>query len=340
MALNSACRGYPLNNSANEHAAPKTCLWDSHYGPSTAAFSTYRKFVCGAFLPWSIERQRDDPFHGRAEGLLLPMGAIAKMKASPIIASRHRAEVENSPCECIYASYVLAGELRVQQGQHDFTAEPGDLVLYESRHPVVMTEMSAGQFECLSFRFDREQFRPFEDAEGALSCTLISAESMIAPLAACLGYLSENFLAIPVFEAVSLFNVFGPLLPVAALAITKKHETPRSDIAQRSLMRGLLDYINANLDAPDLSPRTAAAELGISLRYVHKLCAEKGMTFCGYVTSQRLDHVRKDLCLPAFRHEPIYAVAARRGFGDASAFNRIFKERFGITPGRARALCP
>lgn len=330
-----------MNNSVNERTTPKTCLWDSHYGPSTAAFSTFRKFMCGAFLPWSIERQLDDPFHGRAEGLLLPMGAVAKMKTSPIIAARHKAELDSSPFECIYANYVLSGELHVQQGRHDFTAVRGDLVIHESRHPVVMMEKCDAQFECLAFRFDRNQFAAFESANGDLSCALISADSMIAPLTACLGYLSENFLVIPDFEAVSLFTVFGSLLPVAVLAAPKEHERPaRSNVAQRSLMSDLLDYINTNLDAPDLSPRSASAELGISLRYVHKLCAEKGMTFCGYVTSQRLDHVRKDLCLPAFRHEPIYAVAARRGFGDPSAFNRIFKERFGITPGRARALCP
>ena len=103
-------------------------------------------------------------------------------------------------------------------------------------------------------------------------------------------------------------------------------------------MRELLDHIEAHLNVPDLSPRSAAAELGISLRYVHKLFAEKGMTFCSYVTSKRLDHVRRDLSADAFRNEPIYAVAARWGFDDPSAFNRIFKEKFGVTPGRARSL--
>jgi AraC-like DNA-binding protein len=105
-------------------------------------------------------------------------------------------------------------------------------------------------------------------------------------------------------------------------------------------MRELLEYVEAHLGAPDLSPRSAAAELGISLRYVHKLFAENGMTFCSYVTSKRLDYVRRDLSSDVFRHEPAYAIAARWGFEDPSAFNRIFKERFGMTPGRMRALCP
>jgi AraC-like DNA-binding protein len=269
------------------------------------------------------------------------MGAIAKIKATPVIATRHKTELETSPSECVYASYVLSGELHIRQGRHDFTAGRGDLVVYDSRYPVVMTEKSAGQFENLSFRIDRDQLRSVENSDDALSCALISAEKMIAPLAGCLGYFSENFLALPAFEAASLFEVFGALLPVATLALAREHDTSaHSDVAQRALMRELLEYIDANLDAPELSPRSAAAELGISLRYVHKLFAEKGMTFCGHVTSQRLDHVRRDLSLPAFRHEPIYALAARRGFADASAFNRIFKERFGLTPGQARALTP
>jgi AraC family transcriptional regulator, positive regulator of tynA and feaB len=330
-----------LSTSTSARAAPKTCLWDSHYGPSTAAFSTFRRFICGAFLPWSLERQCDDAFHGRAEGLILPAGAVAKTKSTPIIAARDRAELEDSPGECLYANYVMSGELRVQQGEHDFTAKRGDLVIYESRHPVITREKNTGPFENLTFRVDKGQVASFGHADAVLSCTLISAENMIAPLAACLGYLSENLLAIPMEEAAALFKVFGSLLPVAALAISKSHDTQeQKEVAQRSVMRELLEYVEAHLGAPDLSPRLAAAELGISLRYVHKLFAENGMTFCNYVTSKRLDYVRRDLSSDAFRHEPAYAIAARWGFDDPSAFNRIFKERFGMTPGRMRALCP
>jgi AraC family transcriptional regulator, positive regulator of tynA and feaB len=164
---------------------------------------------------------------------------------------------------------------------------------------------------------------------------------MIAPLAGCLGDLSESLLAIPIGEVAAVFKVFGSLLPVAALALTKDHEgEAQKDFVPRFLMRELLEYVEAQLGSPDLSPRSAAAELGISLRYVHKLFAESGMTFCSYVTSKRLDYVRRDLSSDAFRREPIYAVAARWGFDDPSAFNRIFKEKFGMTPGRVRALSP
>ncbi len=269
-------KGKKLGTSANSQDAPKTCLWDSHYGPSTAAFGAFRKFICGAFFPWSIERQCDDAFHGRSECLILPTGAIAKTMSNPITAARDRAELEGSPAECIYANYVMSGELHVQQGQHNFIAKRGDLVIYESRHPVIAKEKSAGPFENLSFRIDRDQFASLENADTVLSCALISAENIIAPLATCLGYLSENLLAIPTGEAAALFHVFGSLLPVAALAITKDYGTqPQKNFEQKSLMRELLEYIDTNLSSPDLSPRSAAAELGISLRYVHKLFAEK-----------------------------------------------------------------
>ncbi len=331
--------GKKLGTSANTQDAPKACLWDSHYGPSTAAFGAFRQFICGAFFPWSIERQCDDAFHGRAEGLILPTGAIAKTRSNPITAARDRAELDGSPTECMYANYVMSGELHVQQGQHDLVAKRGDLIIYESRHPVIAKEKSDGPFENLSFRIDRDQSASLEKADADLSCALISAETMIAPLAACLVYLSENLLAIPTGEAAALFNVFSSLLPVAALAIAKDYGTqPQKNSAQRSLTRELLEYIETHLSDPDLSPRSAAAELGISLRYVHKLFAEKAMTFCSYVTSKRLDHIRRDLSTDALRNEPAYAVAARWGFEDPSAFNRIFKEKFGVTPGRARTL--
>lgn len=328
-----------MATSAIAQGAPKTCLWDSHYVPATAAFGAFRKFICGAFFPWSIERQCDGAFHGRAEGLILPAGAVAKTRSNPITAVRNGAELEGSPAECIYANYILSGELHVQQGQHNFIAKRGDLIIYESCHPVIAKEKSAGPFENLSFRIDKDHFASLGNADAVLSCALISAESMIAPLAASLSYLSENLLAIPMGEAVALFNVFGSLLPVATLALTKDcRAQPQKNFTQKFLMRELLEYIETHLSVPDLSPGSAAAALGISLRYVHKLFAEKGMTFCSFVTSKRLDHIRRDLSADAFRNEPIYAVAARWGFEDASAFNRVFKEKFGVTPGQSRAI--
>jgi AraC family transcriptional regulator, positive regulator of tynA and feaB len=327
-----------LNSFATASHAARTCLWDSHYGPSTAAFSTFRKFVCRTFFPWSLERQYDDVFHGRAEGLILPAGAIVRTKSTPIIAARDRAELQDSPTECIYANYVMSGELDVQQGGQDLTAKPGDLIIYESRLPVVTKEKSTGSFESLSFRIDRTQFARFERADALLSCSLISAENMIAPLTGCLSYLSESLLAIPLGEAASLFQIFGSLLPVAVLAIANADEASQQNLTPRTLTRQLQEYVEAKLSSPDLSPRSAAAELGVSVRYVHKLFAEKGTTFCSYVTSKRLDCVRRDLAADALRHEPIYAIAARWGLNDPSAFNRIFKEKFGMTPGRMRTL--
>jgi AraC-like DNA-binding protein len=322
------------NSLANTPVSPKSCLWDSHYGPSTAAFSAFRKFICTTFLPWSLERQCDDAFQGRAEGLILPAGAVAKTKSTPVTGVRGKAELENSRTECLYANFIISGELHVQQGSHDLTAKHGDLVVYDSCHPVVATKSGIGSFEDLSFRLDKRRLGPVEDV-------LISAEEMIAPLAACLVYLSENFLSIPLCDAAAWFDVFSFLLPVAALSVMKERAVPiRLNPPQKSAMRELLEHIEAHLGSPELSPRSAAAGLGISLRYVHKLFAEKGMTFGGYVTTKRLDYVRRDLSSEAFRQEPIYAVAARWGLDDPSAFNRIFKKRFGMTPGRMRTLRP
>lgn len=323
-----------MKRTKNARAFAQTCLWDSQYGPSNAVFNTYREFMCRTFLPWSIEWKFADVFHGRAEGMLFPTRALAKIQSTPIGRMRGAAELEDSPAECIYANYVLRGELQVQQGERNFIARPGDLVVYESRHPVIIKERSADLFENLFFRLDSEDFSLLGNDSAISSCALISVETMIAPLAACLDCLSKNFSAISASEAATLIDAIGSLLPVTTLDVTLPC---KAQIAQKAAMSQLLDYIDTHLGAAELSPRSAAIELGISVRYVHKLFGLRGKTFCRYVTEKRLDHARRDLASHACRHEPIYAIAARWGFRDPSTFAFLFREKFGVTPGHARA---
>jgi len=81
---------------------------------------------------------------------------------------------------------------------------------------------------------------------------------------------------------------------------------------------------------PDFGPTEAAAEAGISLRYLQKL-----FTRCGSTYSLRLNHAarlldrRKLLSIS----EPISVIAYACGFRDYTHFARRFRHRFGYSPG-------
>jgi AraC-like DNA-binding protein len=101
--------------------------------------------------------------------------------------------------------------------------------------------------------------------------------------------------------------------------------------------RELTAFIDEHLATAELSPRFAAEHLGISVRYVHKQFAAKGMTFTSYVTTKRLEFIRRDLISAACRNQPIFTIAYRWGFNDLSTFIRAFKKKFSCSPSQYRA---
>jgi AraC family transcriptional regulator, positive regulator of tynA and feaB len=85
----------------------------------------------------------------------------------------------------------------------------------------------------------------------------------------------------------------------------------------------------------DFGPVEVAAEAGVSLRYVQKLCTERGTTCSEFIYSLRLDHaallVRRRALLGA--SQPLSDIAYACGFRDYTHFARKFRQRFGCAPG-------
>jgi AraC family transcriptional regulator, positive regulator of tynA and feaB len=75
---------------------------------------------------------------------------------------------------------------------------------------------------------------------------------------------------------------------VGALFAPSDHNqvTRRTD----KLFARISDIIRNNFADPDFGPAQAAAKSGISLRYLHKLFAERGLTCQDFVYSHRLEH--------------------------------------------------
>jgi AraC-like DNA-binding protein len=93
------------------------------------------------------------------------------------------------------------------------------------------------------------------------------------------------------------------------------------------------DYARRHLGDRDLTPERTAQACGISTRYLHALYRDAGQTFVQWLHEQRLDRAEQ-----ALRGAPVSvaSVAHQWGFADQSHFSRLFKRRYGHTPGQAR----
>ncbi|MBY0558245.1 helix-turn-helix domain-containing protein [Hyphomicrobium sp.] len=312
--------------------AARLSVWDSRSGPPAEAFSNFRETICNEFMPWTPELI-DDDFHARVESLGFESGTVGRVRMTSISATKTKSNIARSAVDCIHGNLILSGELKVEQGGRTNFAKPGELVLYQSYEPVVLTERSGHPFDNLAFIIPRSIFSPAIHADDIFRNVVVGADRLAGPLGGCLNLLVKELAMASEAELSGLFEACITLLPLVMVA----------DSGERSIgvaksgrtLREVLRYIDRNLSNPDLSPALVANQLGVSVRYIHKLFANTTETFGSYVTGRRLERVKWDL-LASSKRPPIAAMAYRWGFGDLSTFNRAFKSKYACTPSRFR----
>jgi AraC-like DNA-binding protein len=93
----------------------------------------------------------------------------------------------------------------------------------------------------------------------------------------------------------------------------------------------LIEMIRRRASEPGLDPARVAEQLGMSVRYLHRLLEPTGRTFSEHLLEQRLQHA-----LAKLRDRECYFkisdIARDCGFSDISHFNRSFRRAFSDTP--------
>lgn len=130
------------------------------------------------------------------------------------------------------------------------------------------------------------------------------------------------------------------LTDLLALALGARGDT--ADVARQrgepaARLAALRTDVASDYRDPQLSVAHLARRHHMSVRQVQRLFESAGSTFTACLQAHRLNHVRLALGDPARAGQLIATLAYEAGFSDLAAFNRLFKLRFGATPGQVRA---
>ena len=96
-------------------------------------------------------------------------------------------------------------------------------------------------------------------------------------------------------------------------------------------------HIEQHLAEPGLTPASAAAALGISMRHLHLLFEPTGTSFAQYVARRRLLQCRAALTSPTSTRRSVADIAFGWGFNSLATFYRAFEREFGMPPTALRA---
>jgi AraC family transcriptional regulator, positive regulator of tynA and feaB len=232
------------------------------------------------------------------------------------------------------AEYFVVGQQRtgaadVMQNDRIVRAQAGDFVLMDTSRPMQYRPIS-GISNLLSLQLPRTDcvaHLGFEPEGGVCRPGDSLAAHLLGQLfqRACLdnGLDRECELHVDVIVYDLVRALFG--------AVEWPSVSPHSD----RLFHRVCRIVKRHFTDADFGPTEIAAETGISLRYLQKLFTNRGSTCSQYIQSLRLEHAFTLLKRRAERKggQSVSEIAWAAGYRDLNHFYRLFRQRFGHTPG-------
>jgi AraC-like DNA-binding protein len=108
------------------------------------------------------------------------------------------------------------------------------------------------------------------------------------------------------------------------------------EVRRHALLTTVQAFIQQHLGDSRLNPGAVAVAHHISVRSLHQLFHDEGLTVAGYIRQRRLERCRRDLADPAMASRPVAAIAATWGFTSPPDFSRAFRAVHGMPPAEYR----
>lgn len=225
-------------------------------------------------------------------------------------------------------SLVISGVCLVRQNGRDAVLGAGEYTFYHAGRP--FNVRASGEFEMLILCFPREAIAQAAGRTDVITALVYGKNSLLTALiASYLLRLSENLKDVNAAMFSRLAETAVALLAIGAAEAAKP--LPRRSWTRSSILSRIKSYALERLELSSLSPARVAAEMGISIRYVHTIFSDEGTTFSNWVWSQRLEACRAKICSPAFADHSIATIAVESGFSNFSHFSRRFRQAFGLS---------
>ena len=230
----------------------------------------------------------------------------------------------------IFLGLQLAGESLVAQGGRQAVVRPGELVIYDSTRPFVLTFPDGNRQHFFRIPLDRLAL-PHDAIRRVSALTLSPGHPVTDVAAAYLRRLASrpDLFTVPGAEALS-----EPSIDLMRAVITTHLGSAElgKDPLKATLPLRILEYARAHLDDPHLGAAHVAAAHYISERHLYNILGASGITLADWIRKQRLERCRNDIAASAFHATPIASIARAWGFTDPSSFTRMFKSAYGMSP--------
>jgi AraC-like DNA-binding protein len=310
-------------------------LIDTATVPAPERLDFWSESAFDAYLPVQIRSAAKEEFGARMWGYELGPLSLFRIAAAANTMMRTSRAIAACDPECLHLSVVLRGRLNAAQEGRTAVARIGDMISYETSHPVIFR--ADLPFESLVVRVPRQMLGREATLISNLTAVRISGNeglprAAVAFFRGLVGGLEDG----TVTPADAPNAVECVLDLVRGLYTAPAAHEPTRLRSRAEILLHIQSFIEANLGDPHLDPEEIARASFISTRYLHKLFEAEGTTVCRWIRASRLERCRRDLLDPALAHETVLAIASRWGLPSPQHFSRLFRSAYGCSPTEFR----
>ncbi|MEC3953104.1 AraC family transcriptional regulator [Nocardia sp. CDC153] len=252
-------------------------------------------------------------------------------QSSAISYERTLAEVEADGDRSARLLIPRDGALGIEQHDTRVWIRPGQMGVIDWAQRMVLSHADHARAWIINIPADYLHLSP----DGPPHLALDARDPLLGSVLALADQLSRHSETLTATQFLTISTHMASLL---AGALDERWAPQNSRLA--SIARDARRHIQRCSDDPRLTVLGVAEQLGVTRRQLERAMRLSGTTPHGFLLSTRLDQAVKRLSDPRNCRRTIADIAYESGFSALSAFNRAYREKYGVPAGQLRRPGP
>jgi AraC-like DNA-binding protein len=291
-------------------------------------YAAWRDAICDVYVHVDVKASDPDRYRGFIREAKLGDVVLTDILLSEQRIRRNRHHISLLDKDCYYVQLPQKGSISIVQrgATHRSNAARGGIFSATEEYEL----HGHGEVRSLYLEIPHDEFaQRFPRERVPVSASINSTRG--------LGRITSEFCTMLAAESATLAegartHLGNHLMDLIALTLlSAEGDVPTADGSIRmARLRSVQQWIEAHLGDPTLSLERIAGANGISLRYLHLLFKDCGMSVSEWIWDRRLQLTYDKLVRRA--GQSITSIAFEHGFSSAAHFSTMFKRRFGMSP--------
>ena len=290
--------------------------------------------ACASFTPISSDPLELRTFTGRLTRTRVGELSAAEVFSDAQIVRHSRSHVARSRLSMFFIHMQLEGESVSRQDGREARLGPGDFTLCDTNRPYEIHFAAPNRMFVMGIP-DGLIRRHIACPESVVAVPMSGSSGLSGLLSDFLrGFWRQCHEELDPAVAPRMTNAILDLM-ASAYTVLPQAQSDRSSLSTAHRIR-IVNYIEAHLGDPDLTPMRVAEACKMTPRYLHHLFSNESETVARYILRRRLEECSRALTIPSQRGRTVTAIAFDYGFNSPTHFGRVFRARYGITPREFR----